>query len=94
MEQHNITIKDDTVRKTIVIQNSADLLVVAVNGQGSGWKPEGSGDRPREEGLLTILEQPRPLNDQPPERGSIPGNYPFTNRSCSQQEFFPWGMTP
>ena len=94
MEQHSITTIDNTVKKRIVIQSSAGLLRLAVNGQGSGWKPEGGGDRPRAEGLLTILEQPRPLNDQPPDKGSIPGNYPFTNRSCSQQEFFPWGMTP
>ena len=24
----------------------------------------------------------------------MPGNYPFTNRSCSQQEFTPWDADP
>ena len=64
-------------------------------GQGSGWKPINGSIRLVVEGMLKGLWKKRPLVIQFHRQYiSIPGNYPFTNRSCSQQEFTPWGETP
>ena len=67
---------------------------MSVDGQGSGWKPIGGGDEPLVEDSQTSLEESRPLGNQPPRQRYGSGNYPFTNRSCSQQEYSPWDTDP
>ena len=76
----------------ILIQGSADL---PRSSKWAGlWMETLTQRQDRKQRVCTKIQRNRVRCNVSPKEESRSGNYPFTNRSSSRQELFPWDQTP